>query len=172
MQDTVNGLGASSSRERIVVRVEDGKVISGHMHTAVATNDEVQNMNPVSRPLFDPACYRATGEVTTTVAGTPAIAFALAATCPDKHPGDHDHPFTTLYAQPGTLRPLDVNGTIVGKNRNDVTLTMDQTFADFDGHVMPASMKVDVSGSGLMFWLQVHVRETYTTYQFLNSPSA
>lgn len=174
VQDTINGLGASESRERIVIRVQDGKVVSGHMHTAVVEgNDEISSMNPVSRPIFDPACYRATGERPTTIDGSAEIAFTLVPTCPDKHPGDHNHPFTTLYADPGTLRPLDVNGTVTGgKNGTNVSVTMDEAFGRYGGRVMPSTMKVDVSGSGWMFWLQVHVHETYTDYEFLNSPNA
>jgi hypothetical protein len=171
-EDTVDGFRASATRERIVIRVADGKVISGRMHSTVMTDDgQIESMNPVSRPIFDPACYRATGEQSTTVAGAPAIAFTLANTCPDKHPGDHNHPFTTLYAQPGTLRPLDVSGTITDNDSRYVSVSMDESFAEFGGRVMPSSMKVDVSGSGLMFWLQVHVHETYSDYEFMNSPS-
>ncbi len=174
VQDTVNGLGASAARERIVIRVQDGRVVSGRMHTSIAYDgDTISSMNPVSKPIFDPACYRPTAERTRTLDGAAALAFTLVSTCPDKQPGEHDHPFTTLYADLGTLRPLDVNGTVEGgRDSTNVTVTMDETFAQYGDRVMPSAMKVDVTGSGLMFWLQVHLHETYSNYEFLNSPSA
>ena len=120
VQDTINGLGASATRERIVIRVEDGEIVSGRMHAAVKTDDdEIGVMNPVSRPIFDPACYRATSEASASLDGAPAMAFTLVSTCPDLHPGNHNHPFTTFYAEPGSLRPLDVNGTV---NSHDLSL--------------------------------------------------
>jgi uncharacterized Zn-binding protein involved in type VI secretion len=159
--DSVNGLGNASQTDRVVVRVSDGKIVAGRSNITIEGK------------IFDPTCYRATGETQTTFEGTPAIKLDLVATCPEKHSGDHNYAIRTLYADPQTLVPIDANGTILsGSNSNNVGVSVDERFATFDGHVMPSSIKVDVSGTGIMFWLQVHVRETYSGYQFLNSPSA
>lgn len=136
-----------SRTDRVVVRVSDGKIVAGHSDVTIHSSDyDDGNIDPVARPIFDPACYRATSETQTTFEGAPAIRLDLVATCREKHPG--------------------------GSSSNNVSVTVDERFATFDGHVMPSSMKVDVSGTGMMFWLQVHLQETYTDYQFLNSPSA
>jgi hypothetical protein len=158
-RDSVNGLGNASQTDRVVVRVSDGKVVAGH--------------SDITSPIFDPTCYRATAETQTTFEGEPAVKFDLIATCREKHPGDHDYALRTLYVNPQTLAPIDANGTILsGSNSNNVSVSVDERFATFDGHVMPSSIKVDVSGTGVMSWLQVHLHETYSNYQFLNSPSA
>jgi hypothetical protein len=172
--DAIRGMHDASSTDRIVIRVSDGKIVSGSTHFHVDNDHFVsQDSNPVSNPVFDPKCYRATGEVQATFEGAPALEISLIPTCGEKHPGDNDYAIRTLYANPQTLAPIDARGT--GPSDSDskyVSLTIDERFATFGGHVMPSSMNVDVSGSGLMFWLQVHLQETYTDYQFLNSPSA
>ncbi len=170
--DRVNGLGNESTRDHIVVRVHDGKIVAGSSHVTVKANSvkAAENSNPVSRPLFNPTCYRATDEHATTFEGRQAVEIAIAATCKDAGAGEHNYAFTTLYADAHTMQPIDVSGTVPETNENKmVSVALDQRFANFGGHVLPSSIKVDVSGSGLMFWLQVHVTETYTNYQFLDS---
>ncbi|MBV8116930.1 MAG: hypothetical protein JOZ01_03070, partial [Candidatus Eremiobacteraeota bacterium] len=57
------------------------------------------------------------------------------------------------------------------EHNKGVSVSLAQRFAEFDGRVLPSSIKVDVSGSGFMFWLQVHLTESYSNFQFLNSYS-
>jgi len=169
--DDVNGLVHSKSG-RVVVRVSDGKIVAGDS-SGIEAGDYHDRSNPVTHPTFDPACYRATGESETTYEGQPAVRLTLAPVCASKNPHDVEYPFTTLYAQRDSLHPLDVNGTVEPTDDSkSVTVSLDQRYADFGGRVLPTRLKVDVSGSGWMFWLHVHVVETYGDYQFLNSPSA
>jgi hypothetical protein len=172
--DRVNGLGSDTQHDHIVVRVSDGKIVAGSSHFSIGNDSDVaksaEQSNPVSRPLFDPTCYRATGERAATFEGREALAIDLAATCKDTHPSEHDHPFTTLYIDPHTMQPLDVNGSLPDSaDSKMVSVSMDERFASVSGRVLPSSIKVDISGSGLMFWLQVHVTESYSNYQFLGS---
>jgi hypothetical protein len=170
--DRVNGLGNDSKRDHIVVRVHDGKIVAWQSHFSVDSDaaKTAGHSNPVSRPLFNPACYRATSEHATSFEGHDVIAIALVATCKNTRPDEHDYPFTMLYADPHTMQPIDVSGTVPeSENSNLVSVSLDERFATVADRVLPSSIKVDVSGSGLMFWLQVHVVETYTNYQFLEA---
>lgn len=168
----LDGMGQSTDSDRIVVRVKDGKVVSGRSHFKVQTGGsyDTTDSNPVSHPAFDPHCYRPTGERTSSFAGAPAVEISLTATCKSARRDDDAYPFTTLYVEPRTMQPLDVRGTVTPSDGNkSVTVALDQRFAAFSGSVMPSSFKLDLTGSGVMFWLQVHLTETYANYQFLNS---
>jgi hypothetical protein len=174
--DSFSGMSNEKKHDHVVVRVHDGKIVSGSTHFKVSTTSgatsAAQDSNPVSRPLFDPKCYHATGERAASFEGSDALQITLAATCKDKHPGDNDYPFTTLFVDPHTMRPLDVNGTVPETDSNKgVSVSLDQRFENYNGYVMPSAIKVDVTGSGLMFWLQVHMTESYSNFQFLNSYS-
>lgn len=166
--DDFNGI-ARNKTGRVVVRVSDGTIVSGDS-SGIEAGDFHDRSNPVTHPTFEPDCYRAVGESDTTYDGGPAIKLDLVPTCKSKDPHDVDYPFTTLYANSQNLHPLDVSGTVppTGDNKS-VTVSLDQRYRDFDGRVLPTRLKVDVSGSGWMFWLQVHVTETYGDYRFLNS---
>lgn len=173
-QDSINGLGKKSSTRHVVVRVSDGKVVSGTSNFTVMTgSDDERATNPVSSPIFDPACYRATGESVVTFEGQAALKLSLAPVCREKQSSDHDYAFTELYVNPIDFHPIDAHGAVPSDDDSkNVSVQLDQRFATFDGRVMPSAMSVDVSGSGWMFWLQVHVHEVYSDYRFLNSPSA
>jgi hypothetical protein len=170
-RDRISGLAHDSEDGRIVVRTSDGKIVSGTQHVDVNVADSNfsgLDSNPVSKPVFAPHCYRATGETPATLDGTPVLKLALAATCGSYH----DYPFTTLYIDPQTYRPLEVSG-VASPGQGDsksVTVALDQRYAGFDGRWMPVSLNVDVTGSGFMFWLQVHLREIYSAYEFRSNP--
>lgn len=169
--DTVDGLGKHKDSGRIVVRVSDGAIVSGASDEQLNVSDYRGHYNPITHPPFDPACYRATAEADAEYDGGSALKFTLAAVCKNR-PGDNDYPFTTLYVDPDTMHPLDVTGTAKPTDDNkDVSISLDLHYRDFGGRVLPASVKVDVSGAGWMFWLQVHVTETYADYRFSNSPT-
>jgi hypothetical protein len=155
---------------RVVVRTSDGKIVSGRS-SGIEAGDYHSHANPVSHPAFDPACYRATKESQATFEGQTVIKLDLVPTCSNHNDGDVEHPFTTLFADAQTLRPLDVSGKVVPTGDNKVvTVALDQRFAEFSGHVLPSRLKVDVTGTSFMFWLQVHVDETYSDYRFTASP--
>lgn len=171
VNDSIRGLHDKTNAGRVVVRVADGKIVSGKEHIDIEDGDDAadtKNTNPVSHPLFDVTCYRATGEHPTTFDGSAALAIDLAPTCSSAH----SNPFTQVIVDPRSFRPLDATGTAQEGDRDarPVTLRFDQRFAAFSGRWMPAAMTVDVTGNGFMFWLQVHVHEVYSDYQFMNSP--
>jgi hypothetical protein len=170
--DTFNGMGSSKHDGRVVVRISDGAIVSGDS-SGVEAGDYHGRANPVTHSSFEAACYRATSEAESSYNGQPAIRIELTPKCESENTGDTDYPFTTLYADARTLLPLDVNGTVVPADAHkSVTIALDQTYAEFDGRVLPARLKVDVAGSGWMFWLHVHVTETYADYRFLNTLSS
>jgi hypothetical protein len=169
--DTINGFSGKHGNH-VVVRTSDGSIVTGE-DSGIEAGDYHHHSNPVTHPTFDRACYRATDETETTYGGRPALRLTLAPTCASKNPHDVEYPFTTLYADKDNMQLLDVNGTVEPTDDNkSVTVALDEQYETFDGRILPSRLKVDVSGSGWMFWLQVHVTETYDTYQFLNSPSA
>jgi len=167
-EDRVSGMAHDTEQARVVVRVSDGKIVAGSQPVEIQSGSsyDKHESNPVTKPAFDAKCYRATGETPSTYDGAPAFEINLESICPN----DANNAFATLYVEPHSLRPLDVTGSAsVRENVGHVNVSLDQTFAVFDGRSMPATLRVDVKGSGLMFWLHVHVNETYSDYRFLNS---
>jgi hypothetical protein len=170
-RDRLSGLANDHEDGRIVVRTSDGRVVSGKQHFDVDIGDSSfngLNSNPVSKPVFAPHCYRATGEALATLDESPVLKLTLTPTCGSYH----DYPFTTLYVDPQTFRPLEVSGVATpgDGDSKSVTVALDQRYAAFDGRWMPVSLKVDVTGSGFMFWLQVHLNEIYSEYEFRAKP--
>jgi hypothetical protein len=69
------------------------------------------------------------------------------------------------------MRPLYAVGNVPeSDDSKGVAVSVEEQFGEFSGRVMPTLIKVDVAGSGFMFWLQVHVSETYANYTFSSSP--
>jgi hypothetical protein len=169
-RDRITGLAKDSSGERIVVRLSDGKIVSGKQNVDVNVGDSSYNgldSNPVAKPAFRAQCYRATDESATTLDEEPVLKLAIAPTCGSSH----EFPFSTLYIDPKTYRPLEVSGAATpSEGSKSVTVALDQRYAAFDGRWMPESLSIDVTGSGLMFWLQVHVKEIYSAYDFREKP--
>ena len=153
-----------------MVRLSDGKIVASAASPSTSTvTRRTIGANPIriTKPAPDAICYRASGREAIDADGAPpALEIALASTCGN----DHNNTFATLYVEPHSLRPLDVKGSAsTHEHLGYVKVSLDQTFAVFDGRSMPVALRVDVTGSGLMFWIQVHVSETYSDYQFLNS---
>jgi hypothetical protein len=167
-RDRITGLAKDSSDGRLVVRVSDGKIVSGTQHIDVNVKDSSYDgldSNPVAKPVFRAQCYRATSETQATLDGEPVRKFSLVPTCGSVSA----YPFSTLYVDPVTYRPLEVSGAAGPTEASKyVTISLDQRYAAFDNRWMPSSLNIDVSGSGLMFWLQVHVKEIYSGYEFLD----
>lgn len=170
--DKVNGVIKHRDPARTVIRISDGKIISGGDDSIdVETGNYHAKSNPVSHPAFDPSCYRPTAEMQINYNGTPAVKFDLAPTCKSPSPDDDEYPFTTLCASADSLQPLDVRGTVrPNSDSKDVTVNIDQAYGNYEGRVLPSRLKVDVSGSGWMLWLQIHVTETYNEYAFTDKP--
>jgi hypothetical protein len=172
-RDKIAGLAHDGEDGRVVVRTSDGKIVAGKQHVDVdvdIANSSFNGLdsNPVSQPVFAPRCYRATGETAATLDGSPVLKLNVAATCGS----GHEYPFTTLYVDPQTYRPLEVSGVASpgDDGSKTVTVSLDQRYAAFDGRWMPVSLNVDVTGTGIMFWLQVHLREIYSEYEFRTKP--
>jgi len=106
--DTVKGFGKHDASGRVVVRVSDGVIISGDSSGIEAGNYH-NRANPVTHSSFEAACYHAVSESEASYNGQPAIKLTLAPTCKSSNPNDVEYPFTTLYADSQTLRPLDVS---------------------------------------------------------------
>jgi hypothetical protein len=174
-RDKINGFGVHDSNGRIVVRTKDGKIVAGEQNLNIDVHEAPSNTglssNPVSKPILATGCYRATSETAATIDGKPAIELALAPTCGSSQ----NYPLTALYADPQSFRPLEVHGTVVPSDSDakHVRIAIDQRYAAFAGRWMPSTLKVDVSGSGLLFWVQIHVNEVYSDYEFADTqPSA
>ena len=169
--DEFNGFGQHKpDDDRVVVRVSDGVIVRGNS-SGVEVGNYHERSNPVTHPAFDPACYRAKSENDTSYNGESVVKFDLEPTCRSQHKGDDDYPFSTLIARADSLQPIDVQGTApqTGDDK-DVRVSLDQTFDTFAGRILPSRLNVDVVGTGWMSWLNLHVTETYTSYQFSKTP--
>ena len=151
-RDVVRGMGAVESKSRIVVRTADKKVVHGDAPGAVV----------IDKGVFDPACYRPTGEATASRNGRNVLSFALSPTCN----GEDKNPFTTLYVDPVSMRPIEVTGT---REHENARVSVSETFRTVREWSVPASLKVDIEGSGFAFWLQVHALKTFSDYGFYAS---
>src|SRR5215469_9167841 len=169
--DKFNGVVKHRDPNRVVVRVSDGKIIAGDA-SGVEVDDYKSRSNPVSHPTFDPKCYRATSEHASNYNGADAIQIDLERTCKSNSSDDDEYPFRTLYASASTMQILDVSGKFVPSDDDGkhVTVNIDEAYNTFEGRVLPERVKVDVTGNGWMFWLQVHVTETYSDYAFTQNP--
>jgi hypothetical protein len=167
-EDRVTGVAHDTEHTRVVVRVSDGTIVAGKEPVDVDSRSSYDRheSNPVTKPAFDASCYRATDERLSTYDGVPALEISLASICQN----DKNNAFSTLYVDPHSLRPLDVRGSAtIHESVGRMKVSLDQTFAVFNGRSMASALRVDVTGSGLMFWLQVHVYETYADYEFLDT---
>ncbi len=158
--------GADSKPATVVVRTGDGKVLQGAdaSTTLAFGNVNILAANAVSKPAFDPRCYKAVAEQNATWNNLPAVRFTLQATC---NAPQADNPFTVLYADPHAMLPLAAEATrSAGAGSGDIT----QSYAQFAGRTMPSSLQVDIKGKGAFFWVHEHILVTYENYLF--SPAA
>jgi hypothetical protein len=151
-RNVVRMMGAVESESRIVVRTADKQVVHGHAPREVV----------IDKGVFDPACYRPTGEASASRNGRNVLSFALASTCN----GTDKNPFTMLYVDPVSMRPIEA--TAIRRNES-VRVSVSETFSTVREWSLPASLKVDIEGSGLVFWLQVHALQTFSNYGFYAS---
>jgi len=149
----------------VVVRTSDGVVVKGKRPGINVEGGDRNGQSPTVRDSpFDPACYAATAARTTLFEGRPAEELTLRGTCKSDK-GDQD--FSKLYIDPVSRTPMAVTG---GDSDKTVAVRLEQRFVSVDHHVVPASLLVDIKGSGFMFWLNLSVRQEYTKYAFSNTP--
>ena len=165
---TLNGFhetnGGAPSPQRITVDTRSGKIISGTpQRIKIGGPKSAESSNPVLRPAFDPRCYRATSEERASYNGADALLFELTPTC-----GTRDnYPFAQLYADRSTWQPLAATGTFFDREaRGGANVGIEQRYGTFGGYVLPALLNVDVKGTGLAFWVNVHAEERYESYRF------
>jgi hypothetical protein len=151
-RNVVRVVGEVESKSRIVVRTADKKVVHGHAPDAVV----------IDKGVFDPACYRPTGEAAASRNGRNVVSFTLAPTCN----GTDKNPFTKLYVDPVSMRPIEATG--IRRNEN-VRVSVSERFSTVREWSVPASLKVDIEGTGFVFWLQVHALMTFSDYGFYAS---
>jgi hypothetical protein len=151
-RDVVRGMASAESQSRIVVRTADKKIVHGKDSLDVS----------VVKRVFDPGCYRPTGEATTKRNGRTVLSFTLAPTC-----GSADkEPFTTLYVDPASMRPIEAAGV---REHDRARVSIEEKFSTVREWSVPSSLKIDVEGSGFAFWLHVHVLQTFSEYGFYAS---
>lgn len=158
--------GNAHGPRRITVDTRTKTILEGtpsHIDTGRRAS---RDTNPVTAPAFDPTCYRATNETRATYNGRDAVLFTLLPTC-----GSHDdYIFSALYADAQTFAPLAATGTVSdSEGGGGAHADVEQRFAIFGGYVMPSLLSVNVKGTGIVFWLRVHVEESYTAYEFDNT---
>jgi hypothetical protein len=149
------------SSQVIVVHVPDGRVVKGRpggVHIGINTSSFEDNV--VTHPPFEPTCYVPDAAGSATFDGRPVERIAVHDRC-DRT--DKDAAFNALYVDPVTREPLAAAG---GSDDDRVAVRIEQRFAPFAGHIMPASIDVSVKGHGLMSWLDVSARIRYTDYRF------
>jgi hypothetical protein len=150
--------------QTLVVRTKDGKVLRGKTSSINIGSNDTYHDNVVVRPPFKPACYAATTAAPAVFDGRHVEAIGLRHTCdsgssPHARRGD----FSTLYVDPRSHLPL---GAVGGIRDAPVVVNLEQRYARFGAYVLPALLDVRVKGSGLMFWLDVAVRQEYSGYAF------
>lgn len=158
--------GVAGDREdpqRIYVRISDGAVVSGVPPRAshVVRTDRGDGGNPFGKGwYFDSSCYVPTNEEQTRWNGSPAIRFQLRATC------ENDNAVSELYADPQTLRPMAVDGTIPDTEDAHMTIAVEVRYGRFAGYTVPMTLNAHAVGHGWLFWARERVEVDYTGYQF------
>ncbi len=138
----------------LVARTSDGHIVHGK--ATVETDTGTINHQP-----FAARCYRAVSETHEQREGRDVLAFHIAHR--DADGCGHDNDFSSLYADPNTLHPIEVDGHSTD-DKADAHLA--ETFGDVDGHAVMTKFRVDVDGSGPVFWLHVHVMDDFSDYRF------
>jgi len=147
--------------QTVVIRTRDGAVLKGSPQKISVSVGKDERVNPVSRSPFNPACYAAVNARERAWNGHPVEAIALHDTC---HARDEDRTdFTDLYVDPMTHRPLVVLGD---REDDQVSVALEQRYADIDGHVLPSRFTVHLVGHGIVGFLNVSGGQDYGDYRF------
>src|SRR6185312_1091115 len=157
--------------DEVVVRTSDGKIVKGSRPKINVGTGADSKRAAVSDVPFDPKCYVPTGAHATQFEGHAVEQIDLRSTCRDRGESDADAKtsgdFTKLYVDPSSHVPLVALGEGTDKT---VAVNLEQRFTNANGHIVPASFRVEVKGSGFMFWLNVLVREEFSRFGFSNTP--
>jgi hypothetical protein len=156
-RDAMRGLTSSEVLYHIVVETAGGKVVHGDATRVYLSGFTNAPSTPVATPAFDPKCYHATREETTVRNRRATLAFTLSPNCPTAGQ------FKTLVVDRATMRPIEAIGMREG---GQTRVSIDETYGSVRGWSLPATLRVDIEGRGLMFWLQMHVTQTFSSYGF------
>lgn len=143
---------------RVVIDTRNNRVIS---KTGPDKDDSLNDDDgPVTRRLFDPACYRPTGERSTNWNGHDAVAISVAETGGCKN---QEFDIATVYADPATHELFGADGS---ETDEGVTVDYAVEYGRFRGYVMPSAISAHVRGHGWLFWVRERAQIRYTDYVF------
>lgn len=166
---SARGLGSDDEPpQRIYVRVADGAILSGVPPSASHTvrSGPADSDNPFGpHALFQPACYEASAEQPVRWNGRAALRFELRL----KPSCDKDVTMTALYADPQTLRPIAVEGSVPDSDRSGMTVALEERFEAVAGHTVPSSIEAHAVGRGWLFWARERARVQYASYEFYDT---
>jgi len=138
----------------LVARTSDGHIVHGK--EVVETDSGSVNHQP-----FAARCYRAISETRMQRDGRDVIDFHIEHL--DRSGCGKGSDFSNLYADPHSMHPIEVDGHSTD-DKADAHLA--EMFGDIDGHAVMTNFRVDVDGSGPVFWLHIHVMDEFTEYRF------
>lgn len=159
---SARGISGDSEPEHIVfVRTKDGAVVAGSLaNFSTGHYDDRKDTNPISRPVFKADCYAAGDEQQTIWENRRVLRITLRPVCAGEH---DDAPFEHLYADPVSLEPLGVDGTM---DDEGMSVDLNEHFARFGAYVLPSDFSVHVHGHGWLFWVRERATVTYSQYKF------
>jgi len=143
---------------RIVVDTRTNRIVSKTGPHGVISDEEGDD--PVTRRLFNPACYRPTGERAMNWNGRAATAITVAGAGNCKN---EDFDLATIYTDSATNELLGADGS---ETDEGVTVDYGVQYARFNGYVMPATISAHVRGHGWLFWVRERAEVHYSDYVF------
>ncbi len=147
--------GWRGAPERVVVDVRAKKIVS-----ITPKNDWNSDDSPVIKHLFDPSCYAAVSERTTTWNGSAAVAIAVkpAKQC------DKDMGLSTVYADAQTLDLLGADGSET--DEDNMTVDYSVRYARYGNYIVPSSVSAHAHGHGWLLWARERAELRYSNYDF------
>ncbi len=158
--------GDSEAPQRIYVRISDGAIVEGAppANAHVVNTNDGEGDNPFRKhPFFDPACYVPKSENQTQWNGQSTVRFELQATC------DQDNGISELYADPQTLRPIAVDGTMTDTGDSHMTVAIELRYTTTGIYTVPSSIRARAVGHGWLFWARERAEVDYSNYQFFRN---
>lgn len=145
--------------ERIVVDVKNNRIIS---RTPASDDSDGTGEQPVTKRIFDPACYRAASERLERWNGLDVIAIAVVRT----HACNNDDDFSTVYSDASTSELVGADST-----ETDEGMTVDITvrYARFGSYILPSSISAHAHGHGWLFWARERGEIRYSNFSFDDS---
>jgi len=142
----------------VVIDTRNNRIVS---KTGLDNKDELNDDDgPVTRRLFDPACYTASDERTTNRNGHAAIAIAVRKTGTCKN---QEFDISTVYADAATHDLLGADGTATDEG---ISIAFAVDYGKFNGYVMPTAISAHAVGHGWLFWVRERAQIRYSDYVF------